>query len=514
MTVMRRAILYLTRKRSRAVILLIVFVVMSVFSMVCLSISRATSAELRRLKENFASSFTMEIDFDALTPPLPDDFKGIEEEELAEAGQVEGLKACFVFHEYAIWADLEFRYGWYHYILDNPLEDMTQNDLNRNELFKKETTSYGCYNSDLHEFFRTGAFELVEGRHIQPDDKNKALISQDVAERNGLKLGDSFDTGILSFTPERWRYSQGIDMETYTANINEIVKETEWALYRYTDLEIVGIYKVNFTQVPSTYEYEGRTGYYTSEDQYAESVIFTDIYSSFQYNDIEISAADCVEPTGKNATPDFSQLTLFVENPEDMEQVIERAKQLSFYNEDYYNTSIDTDAYEASAKPLRQIQTVMIVLIIVSVIACVVIIWLVSSMWAKSRKKEMGILLALGNSRSKVLLQFFIELLIICIIALVIGAIVSAAILGPVGNAANAAVAPDPNADRFTYSYPDRWHLEFKVNSGEPVDLTYYLTALPVVITAGIMICASLISVAASSLRTMKLKPRDIFSKW
>ena len=74
----------------------------------------------------------------------------------------------------------------------------------------------------------------------------------------------------------------------------------------------------------------------------------------------------------------------------------------------------------------------MIVLIIVSVIACVVIIWLVSSMWAKSRKKEMGILLALGNSRRKVLLQFFIELLIICIIALVIGTIVSAVTLGPV----------------------------------------------------------------------------------
>ncbi len=135
-------------------------------------------------------------------------------------------------------------------------------------------------------------------------------------------------------------------------------------------------------------------------------------------------------------------------------------------------------------------------------------------MWAKSRKKEMGILLALGNSRRKVLLQFFIELLIICIIALVIGTIVSAAILGPVGNAANATVAPDPNADRFVYEDCGREGMQLKINAGEPVDLTYYLTALPVVITAGIMICASLISVAASSLRTMKLKPRDIFSKW
>ena len=116
----------------------------------------------------------------------------------------------------------------------------------------------------------------------------------------------------------------------------------------------------------------GHVGHFTFEDQFAESVLFTDMYSSFQYVDLRKSAADCVEPTGKYLTPYFSQLTLFVENPEDMEQVIERAKQLSFYNEDYYNTSIDTDAYEASAKPLRQIQTVMIVLIIVSAIACVV----------------------------------------------------------------------------------------------------------------------------------------------
>ena len=511
MTVMRRAILYLTRKRSRAVILLIVFVVMSVFSMVCLSISRATSAELRRLKENFASSFTMEIDFDALTPPLPDDLKRIYEEDIAEASQLEGVKTCFVCNEEGAWAELDYRYGFHQYILDNPLEDMTQNDLNRNELCKKETTSYGCYNSELHEFFRTGAFELVEGRHIQPGDKNKVLISQEQAERNGLKLGDKFETGVITFTHDHWRYVNEPDYDMYATD-NE---EAEYDLYGYVELEIIGIYKLNFTQIPDIREYDnGHVGHFTFEDQFAESVLFTDMYSSFQYVDLRKSAADCVEPTGKYLTPYFSQLTLFVENPEDMEQVIERAKQLSFYNEDYYNTSIDTDAYEASAKPLRQIQTVMIVLIIVSAIACVVIIWLVSSMWAKSRKKEMGIFLALGNSRRKVLLQFFIELLIICIIALVIGAIVSAAILGPVGNAANAAVAPDPNADRFTYTFDERWNLQFSVNSGEPVDLTYYLTALPVVITAGIMICASLISVAASSLRTMKLKPRDIFSKW
>ncbi len=510
MNTFKRAILYLTRKLGRTAILLIVFVVMAVFSMVCLSVSRATSAELKRLKENFASSFTIEADMRAVGIPLPEDFKKIYEKDLKEAEGLEGVKTCFTSSGGYMWTDLAFRYGWNQYALDYPIDNTDEKAMKNYELRKQETVYHGCYNSEFHEFFLTGAFELVEGRHIRPDDKNKAVISQDVAKRNGLKLGDRFETGQISFTHDYWRYVNEPDFDLYTADMSG----AEWELYGSIELEIVGIYKLNFTQIPNTYEYNDIVGYRTSEDEYAESTIFIDIYSAFQHIAIGKSASSYTEFTGEPRMPQFFGMTVFVKDPEDIEQVIERAKQLSFYNEDYYNTSIDTDAYEASAKPLRQIQTVMIVLIIVSVIACVVIIWLVSSMWAKSRKKEMGIFLALGNSRRKVLLQFFIEFLIICIIALVIGTIVSAAILGPVGNAANAAVAPDPNADRFVYEDCGREGMQLKINAGEPVDLTYYLTALPVVITAGIMICASLISVAASSLRTMKLKPRDIFSKW
>ena len=70
MTVMRRAILYLTRKRSRAVILLIVFVMMAVFSMVCLSVREAAILEMSRLRKSLASNFTMQLNSEKVMKEL------------------------------------------------------------------------------------------------------------------------------------------------------------------------------------------------------------------------------------------------------------------------------------------------------------------------------------------------------------------------------------------------------------------------------------------------------------
>ena len=55
--------------------------------------------------------------------------------------------------------------------------------------------NYGSYNSQYHELFLSGRFELVEGTHITDDMSGSIIVSREVAERNGLKLGDTV-TGI------------------------------------------------------------------------------------------------------------------------------------------------------------------------------------------------------------------------------------------------------------------------------------------------------------------------------
>ena len=44
--------------------------------------------------------------------------------------------------------------------------------------------------SELFNYFRTGAFTLLKGRHITSQDSHKIMISDQVAEINGLEVGD------------------------------------------------------------------------------------------------------------------------------------------------------------------------------------------------------------------------------------------------------------------------------------------------------------------------------------
>ena len=46
-------------------------------------------------------------------------------------------------------------------------------------------------NSELSLKFLNGTYTLVEGRHIQPDDSYAALISKELADKNGLSVGDN-----------------------------------------------------------------------------------------------------------------------------------------------------------------------------------------------------------------------------------------------------------------------------------------------------------------------------------
>ena len=68
--------------------------------------------------------------------------------------------------------------------------------------------NYGSYNSQYHELFLSGRFELVEGTHIIDDMTNSIIISREVAEWNDLKLGDTV-TGI--YYPEN--NTPAVDME-------------------------------------------------------------------------------------------------------------------------------------------------------------------------------------------------------------------------------------------------------------------------------------------------------------
>ena len=221
MNTFKRAILYLTRKRGQAAILLIVFLVMAVFSMACLSVREAAILEMSRLRKSLASNFTMELSSEKVMKELNFtsliefseneeamaflDSLGLDKHSAEKISSVDGVSGIFSYSFGPnVWADVELRYGFSTQKYEENLTEGVEDKSRMFEFGMRDVSDclYGCTQSELHEFFRTGAFELIDGRQITPDDKQKVIISENVAERNNLKLGDTFEIKIITFIQE------------------------------------------------------------------------------------------------------------------------------------------------------------------------------------------------------------------------------------------------------------------------------------------------------------------------
>ncbi len=103
-------------------------------------------------------------------------------------------------------------------------------------------------------------------------------------------------------------------------------------------------------------------------------------------------------------------------------------------SDDYTVSSADVENYESSLVPLNNLsQFAMTLLIVVLAVGAVVLI-VITLLNVRERKYEIGVLTAIGVNKVKVAAQFTLELLIVTMIGLALGAGVGAAASVPVSN--------------------------------------------------------------------------------
>ena len=98
----------------------------------------------------------------------------------------------------------------------------------------------------------------------------------------------------------------------------------------------------------------------------------------------------------------------YVDDPGEMEKIASQIKDLDL-DWDSFTLTIDNSAYEAVASPLTAMQNLTAWLIVGCVAVSVGILVLILSMLIKQRRYETGILLSIGISKSRILLQYTIE---------------------------------------------------------------------------------------------------------
>lgn len=213
--------------------------------------------------------------------------------------------------------------------------------------------------------FNSGVFTIKEGRNIEENDKNTILVHEDFAKLNNLSLNDE------------------ISLELLEMEYNKQTKECKF--------KIIGIF--------SGKKQEKYTG--LSSD-FSENTVFVD-YTTSQ---------EALNRSEDNQV--VNKILIFSNRPESTNLVLNKIKELKI-DWSKYSIEKDNNAFEESLESVNGIKHIIKIMTYSIMLGGLVVLSLILILWLRERIYEIGILLSIGISKIKIMIQFIIELIFISI---------------------------------------------------------------------------------------------------
>ena len=259
-----------------------------------------------------------------------------------------------------------------------------------------------------------------------------AYIEKSLADQNGLKLGS-------------------------------VIKITAYQSTTVTSLTVVGIYEQTTTTSESGGGGFGRMGNSTFSDP--ANTIYVNFYDNVVQT-LKTQATAAQAATTTTTTNRFAQMfvgtagidsvSYQVDDPKNVQTVLDAAKKISGIDWTTYTLSANDAAYKLMMNPIDSISKIASMLIIVVSIAGALILALILALWIKERIYETGVLLSMGEGKLKVVGQYVCEVLVIAVIAFTVaipsGMLVSksvANLLMTTVNTASSSQTTDMNGGRY-----------------------------------------------------------------
>ena len=240
-------------------------------------------------------------------------------------------------------------------------------DAQKEKLFGNLVGGYGENNTELDVNFRSGSLKLSQGRHINESDVNKAIIHEDLAKANGLKIGDKLK---LKANPE---------------DADNVKKSSE-----VVEVEIVGLFSGENIKPAQT------------RVELVQNSVYTDVTTTKQLAKFE---------KGEEI---YTDATFFVESANTLDDVMKQAGQLGVDWKKFQLTKTN-QILAGVTGTVKSIYKLVDTMVVATVIFGVVVISLVLWLWARERRRETGILLAVGTSKPGIVAQHILELVLIAI---------------------------------------------------------------------------------------------------
>ena len=348
----KNAIAYITRKRNRTMIMLIILTLVLSCLYACLSISKSQKNLEKSLYENSNSSIS-------ITKKDKNGYFKINDFE--KISNIKGIK------------EISYQYeGLANLTNTNVVESkqkVMREDLSPN--MKNLVSIDAMTNQKRNNLFTSNVFDIKEGRNLNLDDMNKILVHEEFAKKNKLKLNDKV----------------GLKFMNMNGN-GENNKETQY--------EIVGIF--------SGKKQEKYTG--LSSD-FSENSMFVN-YNLAQ-NSLNL----------KNQDKIVNKISVYTQNSDSMNNVINQIKNQT-NNSSQYIIEKDDNAFKDAIDSLDGVKHIIQLMTYSIMLAGLVVLSLILILWLRERIYEIGILLSIGFSKSKIIGQFIMELVFVSVPAAVL----------------------------------------------------------------------------------------------
>jgi putative ABC transport system permease protein len=230
-----------------------------------------------------------------------------------------------------------------------------------------DITIQGVTYTDSTTEFMDSTSTLVEGEHINEEDigENVALIEQTLAEENDLSVGDT------------------ITVTNPSDDSNTV------------ELIVKGIYSTT-----STGSDQGRN--------------FTAL---IPYNKVYVPYTTATTLKGTDYEGTIDSAIYYIDNPAELNSFVNQAQLESSIDFDTFKLDANDQLYQQMVGPIDNVASFSNNIVYLVSIAGAIILGLIIMMSIRERKYEMGVLLAIGEKRWKLVGQFIVEILLVAAIS-------------------------------------------------------------------------------------------------
>lgn len=240
-------------------------------------------------------------------------------------------------------------------------------------------TFTACLSSERCSAFESGKYTLIDGRHIKPEDSYCILISKELADYNGISVGDT--------------------VKMYDSYLDSIGKTP------FVEMEIAGIF--DGTEGTAT------GGEVTASDLQANCGFIA-------YNTLFRVYADVYQDGAE-----YFSVTIYIKDPAEIQTIYNEIEKLPEIQGKTLKLSVVNEEYQTVETPLNTVKSSINTTIIIIIFTSFIVITFLFTFWIRGRKKEIGILLSIGKSKANIVFQLLSESYAVFIIAFFISVLLS-----------------------------------------------------------------------------------------